>query len=586
MTKAVWYGPNRDADLAQLVARWPEWRDAGDGIQCFHLHSEVILWDAATTAAGASTHDLWTRTVASGILPFLKAKGIPLVVELGVVKPGQQESLEGTFSRTVQLPQIVQRVKDAGGWLSGMAMDEPLTGWRAWAQPAGVPYAKAVESTAAFVKTCRDQGLGAILIEAYPYNSVQSIAQFVRDVATTYGVSLGSVVLDADYRYRIGTTGPWWRRRPLYISRSQIAADLAELEALTKQPASVIIRAIEATTNEAWVREANDWASFVDGPERMLLVESWEEHHTIGPPPANQKLPIDLPYHVDVVRHALSLADNRDRPPQPGATPPPQPGPPQPSTDLWVGATAFRLPQLQMAGVDIRPYLQQYKACGFNRLRVFGMKHNNTGWALDPHGRPRYFEEDMPRFLDTCKEFGLVGEWNALVDTRYLMPDHHEQQEFARRTVEVLRRYPSWTFSLGNEVTNSDWQTINLDAFAKPDGILSCHGSAGTNESPIKPIWDYGTFGVRRDPLPDARGIARWSHWAFESVYPKAQPIVPVEGLKPENYGSDTEVARLMGKHARCGIGGFFHFQEGINGILMPPNVEACARAFVEGLTR
>jgi hypothetical protein len=254
------------------------------------------------------------------------------------------------------------------------------------------------------------------------------------------------------------------------------------------------------------------------------------------------------------------------------------------------GVTAFRLPQLLISGEDIRPHLQLFKAAGFNLLRVFGMKYNNTGWELDPHKHSDYFSSDLPRFFELLHELDLGCEWNCLVDTRQLMPNGAEQQDFFARTCDAFRSYaaanPSHRLmSLGNEVTNGSWQSLNLAAFAAPAGLHACHGSSQTDEHPVEPYWTYGTYGARRKAHEnDARFISTYCPFAFEEELVRPCPIFAVEGLKPEGYGYDAKIAFCMGAAARAGVGGVFHSAEGINGQLLPREVERCARAFVAGV--
>ncbi len=269
--------------------------------------------------------------------------------------------------------------------------------------------------------------------------------------------------------------------------------------------------------------------------------------------------------------------------------PAPEPVPPTPRPGIyWIGCTDFRLPQLQMAGEHARfnDIIAQRKDCGFNTLRVLGMKADNTGWALNPDGRPDW-DGDLRRFMDAIVTARVMVEFNVFADTKHLpgWTDHNKQMAHWNRTVEALRPYaPHIYLSLGNEVLHGGHQSINVGAFPKPAGFLFCRGSSLMDSPPVEPLGDYATYGVRRDPLPDARGAGNYSPYEFRAVYPQPVPLIPVEGMKPENYGYDPEYAQLIGRHASCGWGGVFHHGRGINGELFTAAEEACARAFVEGL--
>jgi hypothetical protein len=270
--------------------------------------------------------------------------------------------------------------------------------------------------------------------------------------------------------------------------------------------------------------------------------------------------------------------------PQPIPTPTPRPG------IFWIGTTDFRLPQLQMAGEHDRfkAIIDQRLACGFRLFRVLGMKFNNTGWELNPDGRPEFFTSDIPRFFDYMGSRNAQVEWNIYADTLHLpgWADPNKQMDFYFRSNEALRAYAAFTFvSLGNEVLHTGHQQLNgVSRFPKPEGLRFCRGSSLMDSPPVEPLGDYATYGVRRDALPDARGAGNYSPYGFRAVYPQPVPLIPSEGMKPENYGFDPGFARLIGLHARCGWGGIFHHGRGINGELFTAEEEACARAFVEGL--
>ena len=55
---------------------------------------------------------------------------------------------------------------------------------------------------------------------------------------------------------------------------------------------------------------------------------------------------------------------------------------------------------------------------------------------------------------------------------------------------------------------------------------------------------------------------------------------MPDEGVKPGDYGFDTQFAALMARHASCGAGGTFHSDDGIQSVVFTPQVRACAVAF------
>lgn len=250
----------------------------------------------------------------------------------------------------------------------------------------------------------------------------------------------------------------------------------------------------------------------------------------------------------------------------------------------WKGATDFRLLQRFLAREDIIPLLLQRKAAGANLVRVVAMKANNTGWELNPHSVENYWQR-LHDFWTLIENEGLYVEHTVFCDTRALMPDQTPQQVFWQSTVERAAEHPNVLLELINEAGHST-QSCNPAAFFRPaTGTPASHGSGGTDESPVKPLWDFATYHARRESPPDARGFTNYNVYGFESSvdggiagWPKPCPFIPDEGMKPQNYEYDPAAAAMMGKHCALHAGGTFHTD--INSDYWDERVEACARAF------
>jgi hypothetical protein len=247
---------------------------------------------------------------------------------------------------------------------------------------------------------------------------------------------------------------------------------------------------------------------------------------------------------------------------------------------LWKGSTEFRLPERVLAGVDITPILKDRKDAGANLVRMLAMKANNTGYELNPR-TAGYWDA----VIETCEQVGdagLYGEWTIFADTKKMMPNPVEQQDFYRQTIETIRMYPWMVVELLNEDKHAT-QAINAQSFRKPDGCLSSHGSGLSDAQPVKPLWDFATYHARR-----SGGLAKigsnYSPYVFQDTYPTPCPYVPEETLKPEQYGYDTGVARLMGQSACCGAGGTFHHSAWLDERPFNDGERACAEAFYRAL--
>lgn len=264
----------------------------------------------------------------------------------------------------------------------------------------------------------------------------------------------------------------------------------------------------------------------------------------------------------------------------------PLPSAPAPLRDVTLlkGCSDFRLLQRQMAGEDIQPILDQRKAVGANILRVFGMKQNNTGWDLIPQLRAD-FAGDLRRFFDTVRDQARIY-FTVFADTAGLMANQQTQLAHWARVVDVVRPYAAFVIvELCNEFSHKT-QRIDPRAFPKPDGLTCSRGSGQTDEDPASPYWDLAGYSARRNVPPDARGITNYSPLEFQAEYPMRVPKFAQEGMKPEDYGGNPDVAYLMGRHAGMGIGGFFHSNSGIDSRLFSDQELICCRRFMSGLDR
>jgi hypothetical protein len=249
----------------------------------------------------------------------------------------------------------------------------------------------------------------------------------------------------------------------------------------------------------------------------------------------------------------------------------------------WKGATEMRLPHRLSQGEDARPILEQRRDCGANLVRSLAM----VDWSPDVVWGPKIPEywDYVRRYLDLVGDLGLFCEWVAFATTATLMPNADMQQAFWDETQTVVRDYPFVLLELLNEYGHPT-QQLDPTLFRKPEGILASHGSGLTDADTVQPYWDYATYHGRRKEHPtDGRAATAYSPYAYQEDFPKPVPFVNEESEKPEGYGYDVRFARLMGQHAACGWGGTFHSNEGVQSLIWPTEVEACARAFYEGLS-
>lgn len=157
---------------------------------------------------------------------------------------------------------------------------------------------------------------------------------------------------------------------------------------------------------------------------------------------------------------------------------------------LWtaIQCSDFNLLARYLTGEDITPILKQRQDCGFNLLRV---------WTLfDIQGIGSLKELDysrIPAFAALCANYGLYIEFTAY--TGINDPLHWDNLCIAARTCQ-----PRPLLELVNELdqnTNEpDYlgRVFTLSKYVQPQGLISSHGSNGSEHTAVRPWWSYEEF--------------------------------------------------------------------------------------------
>jgi hypothetical protein len=140
------------------------------GVDVFSLYVQQILTDVATPQLGPNTYP---ALVAGDVFQQLKARAIPLAIEMGSIKPGDCQAKQAIAGMQTTL----QRVHDAGGTVAAFSMDEPLTANKASCHQSLDACADAVATFTHAV-----QALGPIAVgwlEAWPEVPVADMETFL-----------------------------------------------------------------------------------------------------------------------------------------------------------------------------------------------------------------------------------------------------------------------------------------------------------------------------------------------------------------------------------------------------------------------
>jgi hypothetical protein len=167
-----WDQPNIGSDMLTLFDDVSVLTSAG--VDVFAIPVQQILTDETTDQLGLNT---WPNLVAADVVRKLKEAGIPLVVEMGSVKPWDCEAKNGINDAQ----KAVQRVSDAGGVITAFSMDEPLTAnqWPVEQGGCHLPLDQIADAVSNYMRSV--YALGPIdvgYLEAWPEVSFDDIEEF------------------------------------------------------------------------------------------------------------------------------------------------------------------------------------------------------------------------------------------------------------------------------------------------------------------------------------------------------------------------------------------------------------------------
>jgi hypothetical protein len=252
-------------------------------------------------------------------------------------------------------------------------------------------------------------------------------------------------------------------------------------------------------------------------------------------------------------------------------------------------STSFRLFKRFLDNEDINPVLDQLASIGFNMVRIFGV----GDWG-DPIYRcipreygQRYYDSLRP-FADLLSSKGLYLEFTAFADSPRVFPGGvPEQQDHWRKVVEAFQGVPNVLLELVNE-NNVPVNTLDPTAFFRPSGVLSSHGSNGSQASPVEPFWDYATFHTNSAPEEQRKiGHNAWEIWGGPTLTNETSRY-PEVGMWVWG-AADLNRQKMLAYDSAAGsallnAGACFHSVNGKLAFLFTPNEEAVAREWIAGM--
>lgn len=282
-----WLAPNiGSADALRLFANPEEWTAARDAMSTFQTYIQLLEGDGADAALrNQCGPNICPAFLDAGVPAHLAAWGKQLAVEAGAVKPHDCEAA-GTTAAALR---AISRVREAGGEIKYFSIDESLV---AASEDCHQSLADTVEFTARFIRTVRDQGVDAGVIEAYPWRPATLIAEYVSALAAR-GAAPAFLHVDVD---RLRFELPKGK-----VPERQFRDDLALMQLVCRQHGlkyGLILWGNNATTDAEFVKDAR---TVLDIYKRLapvdldtLVIQSWQRADPPGQSP-HWRIPSNLP---------------------------------------------------------------------------------------------------------------------------------------------------------------------------------------------------------------------------------------------------------------------------------------------------
>jgi hypothetical protein len=243
----------------------------------------------------------------------------------------------------------------------------------------------------------------------------------------------------------------------------------------------------------------------------------------------------------------------------------------------------FQLFHRFLRGEAITPVLEQRATCGFNLLRV--ALTCDFMFTLHPTDYPAYFDQ-LVAFVRALARHGLRPELVVFMDATIVLPVPTDQLRFFVDVVDALQPVADQVLL---ELVNENDQRVNtIDprAFPQPPGILSSHGSNGSQSVPVRPAWSYETFHTNDAPeWPRKVGhnAMEWSNGGA-GFSGSGRPVLSNENTRcPDRFNSVTKAFDAAAGAALLCAGSCFHSVHGKVSELFDDAELACAQAWVAG---
>lgn len=236
-----------------------------------------------------------------------------------------------------------------------------------------------------------------------------------------------------------------------------------------------------------------------------------------------------------------------------------------------IGCSDFALLAKFQNGEDIIPILRQRQDCGFNLLRVwtaFDIPGIGTFTTLD--------YSKIPPFVDLCARHGLYVEFTAYTGI-------NNPQHWAYLCSAALQCRPRPILELVNELSENtnepdhNGHIFNLSDYGQPEGLLTSHGSNGSERTPVMPFWSYATFHTN-DAFEWQRKVGHNAMEIWNGPTYSNENTRFTDRSSSQAYAEDAAAGAALLCAGSC-----FHSVEGKASVAFSTMTEICARMWVFG---
>lgn len=236
---------------------------------------------------------------------------------------------------------------------------------------------------------------------------------------------------------------------------------------------------------------------------------------------------------------------------------------------------------LNEGAAAIRPVLAERRNVGFNMLRVWTAFSGDAVFEseigrLVPAEHPELYDK-LPAFCSLCAEHGMYVELTAF--TGGPIAGHWENLG------RVLPAVTNVIVELVNE-NNAHRPNIDTNAYQPLAGVVTSHGSNGSQAVPPRPPWDYETFHTNDAPewwrKGGHNGMELSEGDAEGQIPPSHKPVIANENTRPDRDGNPNHQEDAAAAAALLIAGSCFHSASGKKSAPFGGDV-GFAQAFVRG---